>query len=992
MKARSRLPIVAVISVPISLFGLAGPSGGYDLGTHREIAVRAVEVSGVDQVLREQLGLSGGARHLVSGREVRELLGEGALTEDVPVVRVLNHFHDPLKPWESAGLHVLLQLGQSSVLWQQNPDQDGRAGGGRWSWQDARRHHLAALTAGSPGEREQAFADTFLALGHLSHLVQDASVPAHVRNDPHLVRDGYEAWVEAVRTSADPGRRAVFDALLASPPVVPPRSIFVATDDARAPVPVARLLDRDVLAGPDPAPLTGTVLGIAEYTQGNFLSDDTIFRDFGLPRPQSLGTAFLEAEGRGLRRYFPKQGEGETVEHFVAEGVWSERLRFRGRPERGDVLTDRVYQDYAARLLPRAVGYSAALLDYFFRGRLELAFTADPADADASFLTAVNRSAEPIGPGVLTLYTDAADGGRAPVPGAALPVTAAVPPDQPLPPLRVPRTVEGQRLTAVYRGRLGHEADAVIGEAREGVEVEQIFRGATDWMLRTADGVFPLGLGPGPGVVKWGDRDNTLLAETFLGGRDVLVQGYRINRAEGSRGVPLKAGPNPQAPPVVDLVPLGGPVTLATPIDLGTRVTYTRSEDYEQHLVTIDAEFWLHCGNPCSVLRKNVAGVTSQTPAAQVFGFTKTFPLVVDVAPSRDAPYTWFVDDVFLNRDGDVLALIEVRLTTPPLIPVPIWRHDARGVLGPSGETAFVVLFSPSPHVFFFVVNLSQRRVVAKSCQDTVALTFRTTNHFAVADVHALVHGWIGPEEQWLAATASSDGNVLGAPITSVEDQQGVTQWDLSGLHRPELAAAGFATAPGILTDVTTFPAAILDPIPHDPEEDHTLAVVEMTRTVFDVDPGAALAITDVLRSSAPEEGYTILGWWDSHGVERWRPFRWVPLGARLVPLPGLALPADLETSVSLVGANRGSAMFRADVTLQPSRERVRTTRLVTARQEVTIAGDVTPGYRLLEPDWLYGVGDLRFHRLTPGLEALPLPRPLVAGPAEGAYHVIGAR
>ena len=36
------------------------------------------------------------------------------------------------------------------------------------------------------------------------------------------------------------------------------------------------------------------------------------------------------------------------------------------------VLDDNVYQDYAKLLLPRAVGYSAGLLNYFFRGTLEI--------------------------------------------------------------------------------------------------------------------------------------------------------------------------------------------------------------------------------------------------------------------------------------------------------------------------------------------------------------------------------------------------------------------------------------------------------------------------------------------------------------------------------------------------------------------------------------------------------------------------------------------
>lgn len=39
--------------------------------------------------------------------------------------------------------------------------------------------------------------------------------------------------------------------------------------------------------------------------------------------------------------------------------------------DKGFVLDSRVYEDYAALLLPRAIGYSAGLLDYFFRGRTE---------------------------------------------------------------------------------------------------------------------------------------------------------------------------------------------------------------------------------------------------------------------------------------------------------------------------------------------------------------------------------------------------------------------------------------------------------------------------------------------------------------------------------------------------------------------------------------------------------------------------------------------
>lgn len=44
---------------------------------------------------------------------------------------------------------------------------------------------MQALTAPTPAERERGFADTFRALGQVVHLIVDAPVPEHVRNDPH---------------------------------------------------------------------------------------------------------------------------------------------------------------------------------------------------------------------------------------------------------------------------------------------------------------------------------------------------------------------------------------------------------------------------------------------------------------------------------------------------------------------------------------------------------------------------------------------------------------------------------------------------------------------------------------------------------------------------------------------------------------------------------------------------------------------------------------
>ena len=54
-----------------------------------------------------------------------------------------------------------------------------------WSWPSARVRYYQALTEADPVIREALWADLFRALGQVMHLVVDASVPEHTRNDMH---------------------------------------------------------------------------------------------------------------------------------------------------------------------------------------------------------------------------------------------------------------------------------------------------------------------------------------------------------------------------------------------------------------------------------------------------------------------------------------------------------------------------------------------------------------------------------------------------------------------------------------------------------------------------------------------------------------------------------------------------------------------------------------------------------------------------------------
>jgi hypothetical protein len=480
----------------------------YDPDTHRELAVRSASArsSTLDQRLKVELGFSDGVATAFPGttepgrRAVDLLIGDGALSEDIPSLRSLNHFHNPLiDPWDDAGLRAgvilgtALVRGQSSVLWQQNREQPSTvvftpvplpSHGGRWSWQDARRRYLAALTrprsddAGTEPGRDRAFGELFETLGHLTHLVQDAFVPAHVRNDAHPPRvrsDWYEQWVEETRV-ARPDR---FAALLNGAARGPAPSIFTATLTSRAPVPVARLIDADVFRAPADGGVLGDEgpgIGAAEYTNGNFLSRGTLFRRFELPRAATLDVGPIVEETPGtFRRYFTKSRDGAAITHFVTDGMLFDALAAAQAgpvPSAGWMLDDRVHEDYAGVLLPRAVGYGAALLDYFFRGRLDVDLVDD---GGGLRLVGTNASTDPLDGGTLTLYADDGDGVRRPASESV--AVGRVEPGDPLPAVPVTPPAGAERFVAVYTGTLGEERPAgtfpgaVIGKVLDGGRV-----------------------------------------------------------------------------------------------------------------------------------------------------------------------------------------------------------------------------------------------------------------------------------------------------------------------------------------------------------------------------------------------------------------------------------------------------------------------------------------------------------------------------------------
>ena len=462
MKRLCSYVMLAMLVSPV----LYEPSYGYEIQTHDLISGIAGEQSKAGGALQDSFDLSSGLDSLIEGQSLARWLRQGALREDSHL-RFLNHFHNPLADgWTQAGL--LGSVGQSAVLWAQNPEQ-GFPG---WSWRDVRELYFDAMTKATRTDRDGALAGTFEGLGHQIHLVQDAASPAHARNDPHVLYN-YETLVDAVRTADD----GSFNGWLTRTPDTPgaPDEGWRAVDvNPLSPVPIARLIDMDRYSGANPAITTEALIGLAEYTNANFFSEDRVFTEsdldpqarFPFPRRTSVVEQDFDVTVGGAtvkRRYLVKSADGATGYRLATVGFLREyHERFSldwTRFKEGPALDEAVYRDYAERLIPRAVSYSTALIDYFFRGRL-FAFGDD-------LSMGIQNLSDEVMDGTFTLYYDDASETRRPVPGASWTRTLA--PEGFVTDLRVtaptnPAPKDPGKYMLVFRGGLGSEPDAVVGK------------------------------------------------------------------------------------------------------------------------------------------------------------------------------------------------------------------------------------------------------------------------------------------------------------------------------------------------------------------------------------------------------------------------------------------------------------------------------------------------------------------------------------------------
>jgi hypothetical protein len=443
IKVKSIVLILFIIFIPISTFA-------FEITTHRLINTMIVNGTGngfsLDAYLKSTLGLTNGIKELVTkNNNIQRWIELGGEYEDTPpwippYVRSINHFHDPLTEAGFTGIWGSgVLFGQSSIRWALAP-QHTQVPGGFYSWSDVRNYYYRAITMPEKTLRDQNYADAFRGLGQLMHLVQDASVPAHSRDDGHYIFSEYEAWV------ADSGNQLISG--------YAPISFSGPTSD------IASLIDSNQYHNPSPDPnlTTSTAVGLTEYSNANFFSDGTILNGtFPYPAWSSLEEYDEEILQGKKRTYLRKTGDGEHIAH-AATARWFYKNLPTEYKYLGLKLDSTVYSDYAALLIPRAVGYSAGLLNYFFRGKLDAKFEG----TNGIYIT--NSSSEPMN-GLFALYYDATDGLRKPVTTQAPWMLALNAGDtSTLQTFTTPADVKYPATYAlVFQGLMGAEQGAVVG-------------------------------------------------------------------------------------------------------------------------------------------------------------------------------------------------------------------------------------------------------------------------------------------------------------------------------------------------------------------------------------------------------------------------------------------------------------------------------------------------------------------------------------------------
>jgi len=395
--------VVFIISYPNIIMS-------YDnIKTHPEITEKAIKQSKVNDFLKSNIGIPEGIGKFYGNDTILRLLRGGSTNEDKPFTRTRHHFWNPLN---NSGLHdtgcgMALGWVPFCFIFRGNPNRDWAMGlyeANEYSWEEAKDSYYAALTGTTEEDREENFILMYESLGRVLHLIEDMGVPAHTRNDifGHLDFTEVEDWWNPISWAGNLYEYHVKDVLRNNKTYIVnlceenglTNPVFEKVED---------YWDTEAYDGTNPEwtmPVDGSEqAGLAEYCNANFLSECAMFTNhlslddehyFPYPSETSLCSLdfvprIVTAEDGELDTvlYLDKDKDGDIIQNFVsAKYVWTildmkSEAEYIEAYKLGFKLDDEVHKAYAEKLIPKTVGYASGVLDYFFRGSIEITLPDD---------------------------------------------------------------------------------------------------------------------------------------------------------------------------------------------------------------------------------------------------------------------------------------------------------------------------------------------------------------------------------------------------------------------------------------------------------------------------------------------------------------------------------------------------------------------------------------------------------------------------------------
>jgi len=263
-----------------------------------------------------------------------DLIGTGCVLEDTEY-RFFRHFYDPTN---NRGFNRLGAEWQPSFRW----GIDGGTETNDHSWNEAFDDFENAVVGTDTAARLAGQEDLFVTLGHVAHLIQDASQPSHVRNDGH---GGYGTGSSVLE---------IYGAANVEPGNIPASIQSAINQRAAFYTPTIR----------------GFFDEAATYANGQFFSDDTIFKDYPTPSTQTTtertdpltsGTADFIVSNTVLD---PQSSQGQRLARINRGYFWDSYTM--ASPQ------DLVVIDNFESLMPGAVALSEGSINHFLRGRIQL--------------------------------------------------------------------------------------------------------------------------------------------------------------------------------------------------------------------------------------------------------------------------------------------------------------------------------------------------------------------------------------------------------------------------------------------------------------------------------------------------------------------------------------------------------------------------------------------------------------------------------------------